>query len=608
MCGIVGILSNTILKEIIYNCLIQLQNRGYDSCGIASIINNKFIINKFASDDNTMAFNKLYLFIKNHYNSNISISHTRWATHGAKTDVNSHPHLSFNNKICLVHNGIIENYKKIKNKLIEKGYEFKSDTDTEVIVNLLEYEYILSNNIMNAFKKTINQLKGTWSISFLLLEQPNKLFNTRNGSPLLIGINDNIAIVTSEQSGFNNKISDYFILNNNDICILTLKNNKINVYTENKYIYKKIIFNFENKLPSKYKHWTIKEINDQSESICIKNRLSLNNKVKLSGLNIIKNKLLKIKNIILLGCGTSFLAGLYSTHIFKELCNFNTINIIDGADFNINDVPKIGKTACILLSQSGETKDLHRCIDICNKNNIITIGVVNVRDSMIAREVDCVCYLNAGKEIAVASTKSFTSQIIVLSLIAIWFSQNNNINNINNINYINDLRKLNIDIENTIKISNNIIPNILNCFNNKNSCFILGKGKCEAIAKEGALKIKEITYIHAEGYSTSSLKHGPFALLEKDFPVIMLGPIDENYTKVMNAYEEIKTRGSKIIFITDKNIELNDNNHLIKIPHNNTFNSLLCIIPIQLLAYYISIKKGINPDMPKNLAKVVTVE
>ena len=556
MCGIVGILSNTILKEIIYNCLIQLQNRGYDSCGIASIINNKFIINKFASDDNTMAFNKLYLFIKNHYNSNISISHTRWATHGAKTDVNSHPHLSFNNKICLVHNGIIENYKKIKNKLIEKGYEFKSDTDTEVIVNLLEYEYILSNNIMNAFKKTINQLKGTWSISFLLLEQPNKLFNTRNGSPLLIGINDNIAIVTSEQSGFNNKISDYFILNNNDICILTLKNNKINVYTENKYIYKKIIFNFENKLPSKYKHWTIKEINDQSESICIKNRLSLNNKVKLSGLNIIKNKLLKIKNIILLGCGTSFLAGLYSTHIFKELCNFNTINIIDGADFNINDVPKIGKTACILLSQSGETKDLHRCIDICNKNNIITIGVVNVRDSMIAREVDCVCYLNAGKEIAVASTKSFTSQIIVLSLIAIWFSQNNNINNINNINYINDLRKLNIDIENTIKISNNIIPNILNCFNNKNSCFILGKGKCEAIAKEGALKIKEITYIHAEGYSTSSLKHGPFALLEKDFPVIMLGPIDENYTKVMNAYEEIKTRGSKIIFITDKNLSL----------------------------------------------------
>ena len=608
MCGIIAILSKNKLNDMIYNCLIQLKNRGYDSCGVSSIINNNIIINKYASDK-INSFDKLKDNMGNHLDSSISIAHTRWATHGGKTDLNSHPHLSFNNKICLVHNGIIENYLELKLKLQKENYKFKSSTDTEVIVNLLEYEYLKCNDIMLSLKKTITQLEGSWGLVFFCIDNPKTLFCTRSGNPLLIGSSDNNIIVSSEISGFNNNVNNYFILKNNDICLINLLNNKLIINTEE--IYEKIKLEYQKpyKLPDNFNHWTLKEIYEQPESIeramSIGSRILKNDKIKLEGFDSFKNELLKIDNLILLGCGTSYFAGLYSIDSFKELSNFNTVQIFDGADFNVKDIPKIGVSGCIFLSQSGETKDLHRCINICKEINIIKIGVINVQDSMIARETDCVCYLNAGKEFSVASTKSFTSQVIILTLIAIWFAQNRDINLIKRIEYINDLKKLNVDFKKCIKNSEKIIPEIINLFDNENSCFILGKGSCEAIAKEGSLKIKEISYIHAEGYSTSSLKHGPFALLDKNFPVIILGTVNNNFRKVMNAYEEVKTRDAKIIFISDKELNLDN---LIRIPNNKTFKNLLCIIPIQMIAYNLSINRNINPDTPKNLAKVVTVE
>jgi glucosamine--fructose-6-phosphate aminotransferase (isomerizing) len=499
--------------------------------------------------------------------------------------------------------------------LIQEGFEFSSQTDTEVIANLLSYYYKKNdNNILTTISETINQLEGTWGLAIMCIDNDNELYCTKNGSPLLIGQTKDYAMVTSEQSGFNNEINQYIVLNNYDICVIKNKNKKITVQSTHNYDLKNITIQNGAFDPTPYLHWTLKEIYEQKESIqraiSFGGRIVDIDSVKLGGLDSKRDKLMEIENIILLGCGTSYNAGLLGVHFFKDLCNFNTVQIFDGAEFNINDVPKRGKTALILLSQSGETKDLHRCIEIAKKNDLFTIGVVNVVDSLIAREVDCGCYLNAGKEVAVASTKSFTSQVILLSMIAIWFSQNHYIHRDKRIEYIKDLHKLDVCISELFSDLEKIIDSsVLDLFEHT-SCFVLGKGENEAIAREASLKIKEISYIHSESYSTSSLKHGPFALLCDGFPVILITPNDQYFDKNLNAYHEIKSRNANVLVITNKNININisNNENIIYTPFNKTYNSLLSIIPLQLLAYKLSVKKGINPDMPKNLAKVVTVE
>jgi len=360
--------------------------------------------------------------------------------------------------------------------------------------------------------------------------------------------------------------------------------------------------------PDPYPHWTIKEIHEQHES-CLRaishgGRLMSNNEVKLGGLNEKKEELLKLDNMILLGCGTSYHAGMFGVNYLKELGGFNSVQLYDGAEFNEQDIPKQGKTGVILLSQSGETKDLHRCIQIGREHDVFLIGVVNVVDSLIAREVDCGCYLNAGREVAVASTKAYTSQIIILNLIALWFAQEKKIHEGKRGKYIQDLRNLHMDIKKTVEVCEQSIDGMLPLFEH-HSCFLLGKGKGESIAREGALKIKEISYIHAEGYSTSSLKHGPFALLHEGFPVVLIAPDNEHYAKNENAYEEIKSRHATIIYVTDKDIE---KENVIRIHKNNSFQDFLSILPLQMLAYKLSLVRGLNPDMPRNLAKVVTVE
>ena len=518
---------------------------------------------------------------------------------------NSHPHTSSNNIFTLVHNGIINNYSFLKNRL--DGKYFKSETDTEVIVNLLEYNFerldykkVNKELIHFIIKKTLEELEGSWGLVIMCSKLPDHLFVVRKGSPLLVSLDASNIIVTSERSGFLNKVNNYISLENNDICIISEKDG---IETNLQYSpITNILEKFE-LTPDPYKYWLQKEINDQRISslsaINLGGRL-LDEVVKLGGLECKKELLKNIDNIILLGCGTSYFAGSIGTNYLKTLCNFNTVQIFDGAEFKENDIPKKGNTAFILLSQSGETKDLHRCISIGRKANAILIGIINVVDSMIPRETDCGVYLNAGREVSVASTKSFTSQVIILAMVAIWFSQIQGVNNNLRLTYIKDLRRLHLNIDKCLQQD---ITHLIKLF--QQSCFILGKENCEFIAKEGALKIKEVSYIHAEGYSTSSLKHGPFALLEPKFPVILCAPKNENYDKVMNAYEEIKARGAEIIMITDSETEFKNK---IKIPNNNTFNDLLCIIPLQMLALELSISKNINPDIPRNLAKVVTVE
>lgn len=596
------------------NALIQLQNRGYDSCGICSINENKFDIHKFASTNEQDAIDKLLsLKLQSPENTYIGFGHNRWATHGIKNNINAHPHLSNSGNFSIVHNGIIENYNELKQYLISKNYTFLSQTDTEVIVNLIDYNYKNNNeNIYEAIKISINSLKGTYGLIIQSTFEPNSMYCVRNGSPLLIGQNDDKIIVTSEQSGFCGLVLNYITLNNDDICIITRNENKLSITTKHNYEKKNITIIDSEISPQPYNHWTLKEIYQQPDialnSINNGGRIKNEYEVKLGGLEQHIEILKDINNIILLGCGTSYFAGLYGSHYFKYLCNFNTVQVIDGAELNEYDIPKIGTTAFILISQSGETKDLHRCLEIAKNNNIITIGIINVVDSLIAREVDCGIYCNAGKEVGVASTKAFTSQVICLSMAAIWFSSLQNINKNKRAKIINDLHNLSNDIKLTLDYCKSKIIDIVTTFND-NNMFLLGKGNDEYIAKEGALKIKEISYIHAEGYSSSSLKHGPFALLNENFPVLILNLDNNHKAKTINCYQEVSSRNSPIIFITnDISIDNSIIYEYIKIPYNRSYSSLLGIIPIQLFAYYLSIKKGINPDKPKNLAKVVTVE
>ena len=624
MCGIFGILTNLKsqpIKKIIINALIQLQNRGYDSSGICTLNNNNFEIYKYASTNEQSSIDKLLsLNLVEDDNCSLGLGHNRWATHGGKTDNNAHPHISNDKKFILVHNGIIENYLELKNFLIKNGYTFYSQTDTEIIVNLISYyynnnneEYSTKGNTFNSLKKTINDLQGTYGIIVINIDENDKIYAVRNGSPLLIGYNEDYALITSEQSGFCNMVNTYITLNNDDISVLSKINNKIVIETSANYVSKKVNIAHYDLTPYPFKHWTIKEIYEQPNTIYNTinrgGRIKNNNEVKLGGLEEHISILKNINNIILLGCGTSYHAGLYGMYYLKTLCNFNTVQVFDGAEFNSYDIPKIGTTAFVLISQSGETKDLHRCIEIAKEHNIMTIGIINVVDSLIAREVDCGIYCNAGREMGVASTKAFTSQVICLSMMAIWFAQINNINEIKRSKIIKDLQNLSNDFKNTIDKINDTMEHISHEMSEYNNLFLLGKGTDEYVAKEGSLKIKEISYIHSEGYSASSLKHGPFALLDEKFPVIILNFHEEHNSKILNCFEEVHSRNSPILLITNNSqLVLNKNCTLINIIKNNSYSSLLGIIPLQLLAYYLSVNRGINPDIPKNLAKVVTVE
>jgi glucosamine--fructose-6-phosphate aminotransferase (isomerizing) len=614
MCGIFGILTtlkNHDVKKIIIDGLIQLQNRGYDSSGICTLSNKEFEIHKYASTNEATSIQKLLNTTFAQNASRLGIGHNRWATHGAKNDTNAHPHISNDKRFVLVHNGIIENYLQLKIELMNNGYTFYSQTDTEVIVNLISYHFNQCNNTFEAVKKTIERLEGTYGIIVMNSEEEDKLYAVRNGSPLLIGYNNDYAIITSEQSGFCNMVNTYITLNNDDICVINISD-KINVQTTNYYNEKKItILNYD-LTPDPYPHWTIKEINEQPTTILNSfncgGRIKNESEVKLGGLEEKIHILKDINNIIILGCGTSYHAGLYASYYFKQICNFNTVQVFDGADFSHHDIPKIGNSACILISQSGETKDLHHCIEITKEYNIFTIGVINVVDSLIAREVDCGIYCNAGREMGVASTKAFTSQVICLSLMSIWFAQIHDLNKNKRIKMIKDLQNLSNDFKNTLINVENEVIRIAEILKDYDNLFILGSGCDQYIAKEGSLKIKEISYIHSEAYSSNALKHGPFALLDKKFPVILLNCVEEQNAKVYNCFEEVHSRDSPVFIITNnKDISLNRDCEILHVAYNKSYASLLGILALQLLSYYMSVKRGAHPDLPRHLAKTISV-
>jgi glucosamine--fructose-6-phosphate aminotransferase (isomerizing) len=505
MCGIVAYLGNEYFKEYVMTGLLLLQNRGYDSVGISYINSNQELeIIKYASTNTHNSLEKLNEYVEKNiveHNYGCVIGHTRWATHGSKTHMNAHPHHDNKKRISLVHNGIIENYQELKNELLKEGYQFYSQTDTEVITVLIGKYLDEGNAIGTSIELSIEKLKGTWALVINHYQYPNKLWITRNGSPLLLGMEDEFIMIASEQIAFSQFIKKYIILDNHDLIEITKEDRRIQ-YSKNIHRYE---VNHKNNVitelvPNDYDHWMMKEIREQPDAM---NR-AMNNggrilddvSVKLGGLDSQKDRLIKINHLIILGCGTSYHAGLWASEIFKSLDCFYTVYCYDGAEFTARDIPKHGKTGILLLSQSGETKDLHRCIQIAKEEEVICIGIVNVNDSLIARESDCGVYLNAGREVAVASTKSFTNQCIVLAMIAVWFSQIHETCSEKRRNIISDMRNISFQMQ-TIFEKDDIIRDIAKKIRDKSNMFLLGKGKNEAIAKEGALKIKEITYIHA---------------------------------------------------------------------------------------------------------------
>jgi glucosamine--fructose-6-phosphate aminotransferase (isomerizing) len=630
MCGITAYLGSDSAFEYILGSLILLQNRGYDSAGICTIDKNEnnFNCTKYASTKENTAIELLQKYTSSHSENTVGIGHTRWATHGAKTDTNAHPHFDTNNKICVVHNGIIENYLEIKERLVAQGITFKSQTDTEVIPKLLGYylerelervsgsyeDIDFQNNVLT---KTIEELHGTWAIVILFLNTPDKLYLCKNGSPLVLGVDNRFALISSEQLSLSKYFNNYITLNDGDIVTIEKGADGVIRFPNRTNYIENVIQNKVLETSSyPYPHWTIKEICEQPMSIMrtlnMGGRLLGESGVKLGGLDERRELLLDIEHIILLGCGTSLNAAHIGCKIMRSLKCFNSVNCIDASEFTLDDIPNHGKTGFVLLSQSGETKDVHRCMELIRSRDCPIMAIVNVVGSLIARESDCGIYLNAGREVGVASTKAFTSQIVALTLMSIWFSQNKNTCVHLRTQYIKNLRNLSLDVEQLLSGCMEKIRDIAKSIVNTHSMFLLGRGLAQFIADEGALKIKEIGYIHAEGYPGGSLKHGPFALIDKETVVILIAPRDDNFSKMINAAEEIYSRAGRIILITnsghrvDYKKELFEN--IITIPTNETLQCLLSVIPLQILAYEVALLKGHNPDFPKNLAKVVTVD
>ena len=575
MCGIVGCLNlqGKAMTSVV-SALNKLQNRGYDSAGICTVNDRTLVHTKDISTDNRTAMDTINKSELIHNESRIAVGHTRWATHGAKTIENCHPHFDSENRYALVHNGIIENYQEIK-EMISDCY---GQTDSEVVV-----KYFSRGGF-----QIFDDLKGSWAILILDANSPNHITVAKNGSPLLMGLNDsnNKLMLVSEMSGFDADINRYAVIPDNTVTKIEILDDMI-VFPN--YPLSSVNNTHTLSSPEPYPYWILKEIYDQPDVIS----------------NVLTTTFEEIDinpdHVILLACGTSYHAAQVGALWMRKLGARFTTQVIDGADFEAHDLIENRNNLLILISQSGETRDLYRALQIGKEHNVRSIGIVNVENSLIARDVDRCLYLKAGCEHAVASTKSFTAQVTMLLMLSMHLTGNRDEMLIKAINTLSS------DIDKAIDSCENI-EEIVNHFDDQTDCFILGKHVGEWIAKEGALKVKEISYVHAEGYSASALKHGPFALLTHKVPVIVMCSRNQYYPKMISTLNEIKSRHSTVIVITNTDIPSDICDYVLKLDVDSTLFDIISVIPLQLLAYHLALRRGHNPDYPRNLAKVVTVE
>ncbi len=606
MCGIIGISSNKPVSASIINSLKKLEYRGYDSAGIATLFEGEVIEVKSEGRVNSLEEN----FDLKKLKGNIGIGHVRWATHGIPNSVNAHPHSSHN--VSVVHNGIIENSTILKKYLINKGHKFKSQTDTEVIVHLIT-ENLKIHELEEAITNTLKQLHGSFALGIIFRDNPDLIVGARRGSPLAVGYGPNENYLGSDSYALKSMTNKITYLDDGEFCII--KKDQVNFFnTDGKKINKKILELSSDEASydkGDFKHFMAKEIEEQPTTIKtgIKEYIDKTN----SEINIMNFpwKIKEINTITLIGCGTAYHSCLMAKYWFEELTMID-VNIDIASEFRYRKNRFKQDTLYVFVSQSGETADTYAALDLCNKNKMKTCAVVNVIESSIARDSSFVLPIHCGPEIGVASTKAFLGQILVLYILALKLGYlRNEINKENYKEKVKDLQSLPTLIEKSLLIDNEIQA-ISSTFNEAKGSMFLGRGFSFPIALEGALKLKELSYVHAEGYPAGEMKHGPLALIEDGMPVVVLAPRDNYYKKTISNMQEVIARGAKVLLITNKSKdEVVSENIWETIEVENTNEDLipfLLTIPLQKLAYYSALKKGYDIDKPRNLAKSVTVE
>jgi len=615
MCGIVGYLGEREALPIILNGLKRLEYRGYDSSGIA--IYNGSSISACKSKGKISKLEKQLQKRKN-LSGSVGVGHTRWATHGEPNNINAHPQYSNSNKLCIVHNGIIENYSTIKQKLIKEGYTFKSDTDTEVLINLIEYVKIKENvKLGEAVQTALNQVIGAYAIAVIDNDKPDEIVVAKLGSPLCIGVGKDEHFIGSDVTPFIEFTKNVIYLEDGELAII--RNHKDTLFR--KIVDDSKISPTINKLELSldkiekqgFDHYMLKEIYEQPKAIqdTLRGRLNISKGIiKLSGIDDYINKFLSAKKITIIACGTSWHSALVAEYMFEKIARIPT-EVEYASEFRYREPVVERNDIIIAISQSGETADTLAAIKLAKSKGAFVYGICNVVGSSIARESDTGSYTHAGPEIGVASTKAFTTQMTVLYLMAVKLSKSKGI--------ISEkiFRKYIVEISNIGKkvhkalSANNEIKKIAQKFKSAKNCLYLGRGYNFPIALEGALKLKEISYIHAEGYPAAEMKHGPIALIDKDMPTIVIATNKINYDKIVSNIQEIKSRKGKIIAIVsegDKEVkEIAD--YIIEVPDTiESMTPFMTVIPLQLLSYHIAVMLGKDVDQPRNLAKSVTVE
>lgn len=610
MCGIIGIVSEKNVSKKLLSCIKKLEYRGYDSVGMVVCDNQQKICIKKDVGKIDYVDSKLNFF---ELNGNTGLAHSRWATHGGVTKENAHPHTDCSGKISIVHNGIIENYYELKQQLKKKGHDFKSQTDTEILAHAIEDKY--KGSMKDAIIKALKEVEGSYALGLVSSDDPDKLFAARNESPLIIGLGDNENFIASDVPAILKYTKKVIYLENEEAAVLT--KDYVKVYDlEGNEVKKKVHdINWDAEMAEKqgYEHFMLKEIHEQPRAITetINGRIENGNINLKEELKLDDNELIDIKRIIIVACGTSWHAGLAGEFMLEELSKI-PVEVEYASEFRYRH-PIIDKdTLIIAISQSGETADTLAAMREAKKLGAKILSICNVKGSSIARESDSVLYTHAGPEIGVASTKAFTTQLIVLYLFTLYLSALRKTLSSETIKgLLEDLRKIPLNIESVMN-NEDSVKEIADKHYKKSNALYLGRGINFPIALEGALKLKEVSYIHAEGYPAAEMKHGPIALIDKEMPVIFVAPKDKfTYKKVLSNIEEVKARGGIIITVaTENDIEIaKRSDHVIYIPKNlYTLSSILAVVPLQLLAYYIAVKRGIDPDKPKNLAKAVTVE
>lgn len=610
MCGIVGYIGRQKASHILINGLKRMEYRGYDSAGWAMIENEKLNLLK-----NTGKVSQLdRLTPHDMINADIGIAHTRWATHGFPNHLNAHPHLDNSEKIAVVHNGIIENYTPLKTKLEKDGYTFSSDTDTEVLAVFIGAIYEKVNDLEKAVRVALSEIDGTFGIAVLSSHEPDKIICARHGSPMVLGIGDGEYIVASDAAAIIQHTNQVVYLNDKEMAIITRDGftTKTIDNEDTEHIIEEINFDLAQIEKSGYEHFMLKEIHEQPETVfnSFRGRLLADvGNVKLGGLNSVMDKLRNTKRIIITACGTSWHSGIVGEYMIEQLAQI-PVEVEYASEFRYRN-PIIGPDDIVFaISQSGETLDTLAAIKEAKQKGATVIGIVNVVGSTIARETDAGVYIHAGPEIGVASTKAFTSQITVLALIALMLGRTRLLSQPEGQAIAEEMMELPEKIRKVLAAEKEIKEIAEKYYESKNFLY-LGRGFNYPLALEGALKLKEISYIHAEGYPAAEMKHGPIALIDENMPVVFIATKDTIYDKVFSNIEEVKARKGKIIAIATEGDERIKKvaDHVIYVPEvMPMLNPILSVVPLQLLAYHIALKLECDVDQPRNLAKSVTVE